>query len=100
MSMEYRRLGRLGLEGYEWLRDVLLTEDANQKVLALKVIADDLGCSLTHPAIAWCTRNPNVSTVILGASRVSQLEENLAALDVVPLLDEGVLARIQAALAS
>lgn len=90
---------RLGLEGYEWLRDVLLTEDANQKVMALKVIADDLGCRLTHLAIAWCTRNPNVSTVILGASRVSQLEENLAALDVVPLLTDEVLARIQAALA-
>jgi aryl-alcohol dehydrogenase-like predicted oxidoreductase len=60
----------------------------------LKKIADDLGCSLAQLSIAWCARNPDVSTVILGASRVEQLHENLGALDVLPLLTDEVLERI------
>ena len=87
------------LEGYEWLRDLITDDRALDKVRALVPIADDLGCSMSQLAIAWVARNPNVSSVILGASRVSQLEENLAALDVVPLLTEDVLARITEALA-
>ena len=63
---------------------------------ALKDVADDLGCSLSQLAIAWCAANPNVSTVILGASRVEQLRENLGALDVIDSLDDEVMARIKA----
>jgi voltage-dependent potassium channel beta subunit len=88
---------RLALEGYGWLRDMLTNERATQRVGRLKEVADDLDCSLAQLAIAWCTKNPHVSTVILGASRRSQLEENLASLDVVPLLDDEVMDRIRQA---
>ncbi len=88
---------RGALEGYEWLREMLTAEEARAKVLGLMAVADDLGCSLAQLAIAWCTKNPRVSSVILGASRRSQLEENLTALEVAPLLDDDVMARIRAA---
>ena len=85
---------RAALPGYEWLRGNMTSERANATVRRLKDVADDLGCSLAQLSIAWCASNPNVSTVILGASKVSQLEENLGALEVLPKLDEDVLARI------
>jgi voltage-dependent potassium channel beta subunit len=88
---------RLALEGYGWLKDALTSEKAVARVRNLKEVADDIGCSLTQMAIAWCTKNPHVSTVILGASKRSQLEENLGALDVVPLLDDEVMGRIRQA---
>lgn len=72
---------------------------SNAKVDALAAVADDLGRSLAQLALAWCARNPHVSSVITGASRVEQVHENLAALDVVDRLDEPVRARIDAALA-
>jgi aryl-alcohol dehydrogenase-like predicted oxidoreductase len=61
----------------------------------LKALADDLGISLAHLAIAWCLKNPNVSTVILGASKPEQLEHNLKATTAVPLLNEAVMLRIE-----
>lgn len=88
---------RLNLPGYEWLRDLVLDQSGQHKlarVRRLQPVAERLGISLTHLALAWCLKNPNVSTVILGASRLSQLEDNLAALDVVPKLSEEVMARI------
>ncbi len=85
---------RAALPGYEWLRGRMTSERANTTVRRLKDVADDLGCSLAQLSIAWCAANPHVSTVILGASRVFQLEENLGALDVLPKLDADVLARI------
>ena len=85
---------RAALAGYEWLRGRMTDEDVNEKVRRLKAVADDLGCSLAQLSLAWCARNPNVSTVILGASRVEQLRENLGALDVLPLLTGDVMARI------
>jgi aryl-alcohol dehydrogenase-like predicted oxidoreductase len=89
---------RANVEGFEWLRNGLTDQRRNAKVRALKVIADDLGCTLAQMSIAWCVSNPHVSTVITGASRVAQVQENLAALDVVPLLTEDVNARIEEAL--
>ncbi|HYF45194.1 MAG TPA: aldo/keto reductase, partial [Acidimicrobiales bacterium] len=89
---------RLALEGYEWLRDALTTEKALRRVRALKDVADGLDCSLAQLAIAWCTSNPRVSTVILGASSTAQLEENLSALEVVPRLDDEVLGHIRDAI--
>jgi voltage-dependent potassium channel beta subunit len=86
---------RAALEGYEWLRDMLTAEERMDKVRGLKAIADELDCSLAQMAIAWCAKNPRVSTVILGASRPSQLEENLAALEVADRLDDEVMARIR-----
>ena len=88
---------RAALEGYEWLRDMLTAEERMDKVRGLKAIADELDCSLAQMAIAWCAKNPRVSTVILGASRRSQLEENLAALEVADRLDDEVMARIRQA---
>ena len=89
---------RAALEGYEWLRDSMTDDDAKTRIRRLKKVADDLGCSLAQLAIAWCARNPNVSTVILGASRIEQLRENLGALDVLPKLDDKVLIRIDEAM--
>ncbi|KAI8926114.1 NADP-dependent oxidoreductase domain-containing protein [Entophlyctis helioformis] len=68
------------------------------KVDKLKVIADRLGVTVAQLALAWCVKNPNVSTVITGASRVSQLHENLKALEVVPKLTDEVMAEIEVAL--
>ena len=76
---------------------MLTAEERMEKVRGLKAIADELDCSLAQMAIAWCTKNPRVSTVILGASRRSQLEENLAALEVADRLDDEVMARIRQA---
>jgi voltage-dependent potassium channel beta subunit len=90
---------RATLPGYEWLKAVLTNPDHNAKVRRLAAVADGLGCSLAQLSLAWCARNPHVSTVITGASRVEQVEENLGALDVLPRLDDEVVARIEAAVA-
>ena len=63
-------------------------------------VAQDLGCSMAQLALAWCLKNPHVSTVITGASRAAQVHENMKALDVVPLLTTEVMARIEAILAN
>ncbi len=82
------------LAGFEWLRPSFEDSHNSEKVRALKVIADDLGCPLAQLSIAWCACNPNVSTVITGASRVEQLRENLHSLDVLERLDDEVMRRI------
>jgi voltage-dependent potassium channel beta subunit len=84
------------LEGYEWLRDVLIDPRVNGIVAELGKVAVDLGCTTAQLALAWCTRNPHVSTVITGATRVQQVEENMAALEVRDRLDDDVMARINA----
>ena len=90
---------RAALPGYEWLREHMVESERGQsrmaRVAQLAPIAEELGTSLSKLAIAWCLLNDNVSTVILGASRVEQLEENLQARDVVPLLDEGIQQRLR-----
>ena len=78
----------------EWLRERITDADANEKVARFTALADDIGCSPAQLAIAWAASNPNVSTVLLGASRVEQLEENLLALEVMPELTEERTARI------
>lgn len=85
---------RAALPGYEWLRDTLTSGEHDRQVRALAQIASDLDASLAQLAIAWCAKNPRVSTVITGASRVEQVHENLAALDVLAQLDDTVMARI------
>jgi voltage-dependent potassium channel beta subunit len=82
---------RLSIEGLEWLKERNLTEERINKVKAIKKIADDINVSLPVFGIAWCLKNPNVSTVILGASKVPQLEENLKAIDALPLLTSDVM---------
>jgi aryl-alcohol dehydrogenase-like predicted oxidoreductase len=88
---------RGALPGYEWLRPRLENPRSKEKVRALKAIADDLGCLLPQLAIAWCASNPNVSTVITGASRVEQLRENLRSLEVLERLDDETMRRINEA---
>jgi voltage-dependent potassium channel beta subunit len=85
---------RLGIAGLEWLKDRNLTPERIAKVKSLKKIADDLGISLPKFALAWCLRNPNVSTVILGASKISQLTENFEALKVVHLFTPEIIEKI------
>jgi aryl-alcohol dehydrogenase-like predicted oxidoreductase len=63
-------------------------------------IAEGLGCTLAQMALAWCTKNPNVSTVITGASKASQVVENFKALDVIELLTPEVMGQIKTALRS
>ncbi len=91
---------RATLKGYEWLKRHMVESDRGQermkRVSRLVPIAEQLGTSLAALAIAWCLLNRNVSTVILGASRVEQLEENLKAVDVLPLLTEDVQAQLSA----
>jgi voltage-dependent potassium channel beta subunit len=85
---------RAALPGYEWLQGMLTDERRNKKVKAFKEVADGLGCTLAQMALAWCAKNPRVSTVITGASRVEQVHENMKALEVIPLLDDDVLKKI------
>ena len=88
---------RGSLPGYGWLAKRLSDERALAKVEGLRPIAEELGCTLAQLSLAWCTTNPNVSTVITGASRPAQVVENFEAVRVIPKLDADVLARIDAA---
>ena len=89
---------RAALPGYEWIKERVTDPDATARVRRLAAVADELGCTLAQLAIAWCASNPHVSTVITGASRVEQVQQNMGALDVLPLLTDDVLARVDAAL--
>jgi voltage-dependent potassium channel beta subunit len=86
---------RAALEGYEWLKEQLMKPERISKVRDLKTVADELGCNQAQLALAWCLKNPNVSTVITGASRPEQVHENMKALDVVPKLTDDVMERIE-----
>ena len=88
---------RGALEGYEWMREFLTSAKYTDGVKALQEIAAELNCTMAQLAVAWCARNPNVSSVILGASRVEQLRENLGALEVLDQLDDELVGRMEAA---
>jgi len=85
---------RGSLKGYGWLKDALTDKDRLAKVKKLAPLAKELGCTLAQFGIAWCAKNPNVSTVITGASRVEQVHENLKALEVLPKLTEDVMNQV------
>jgi voltage-dependent potassium channel beta subunit len=85
---------RATLPGYEWLKSTLTDEGRNKKVAQLKEVSDELGITLTQLSLAWCAKNPNVSTVITGASSPEQVRENMTALDALPLLTKDVMDRI------
>jgi voltage-dependent potassium channel beta subunit len=92
---------RMSTPGYEWLRDLVLGEEGQkriEKTRRLAPLAADLGCSLAQLALAWCLKSPYVSTVITGASKAVQVEENMNALNVVPKLTQEVVDRIEAIL--
>ena len=83
------------LKGFDWLKPELTNQERVAKVKKLQPIAQDLGCSLAQMALAWCLKNPNVSTVITGASRVEQVRENLASAVLVAKLTPDVMERIE-----
>ncbi len=91
---------RASLKGYEWLAESIVDPKKIAVVKRLGAIATELGCTMAQMALAWCLKNPRVSTVITGASRPAQVAENMKALDVVPKLTPDVMARIDAVLAA
>ncbi|MBL7772222.1 MAG: aldo/keto reductase [Chitinophagaceae bacterium] len=82
---------RLALEGFDWLADRWLMKDKLDKVKKLAKVADDLQISLAQLSIAWCLKNKHVSTVILGATKLQQLKDNLKSIDMVDLLTEEIM---------
>lgn len=90
---------RLSLENYQWLREQHLSTEEGQRRLAkvreLAAVAREVGCTMAQLAIAWCVRNPRVSSVITGASRAEQVGENMKALEVAPRLGPEVMERIE-----
>lgn len=89
---------RLALPGYEWLRQRFESEDGKkmlEKVRQLSALASEAGMPVHHMALLWCLENPNVSTVILGASRLEQLTDNLAALDARDKMTPDLVAEIE-----
>lgn len=86
---------RFGLEGFDWLRDRWITEDKLKKVKKLAALADKIDVSTAALSIAWCIKNPNVSTAILGATKKQQLTENLKSLDVVKKLTPELMEKIE-----
>ena len=89
---------RAALKGYEWLKKSVITPEKIDKVKQLQPIADELGGTLAQLGLAWCLTNPNVSTVITGASRAEQVTENMKALDIAPKLTPEMMERIEAVL--
>ncbi|MFZ9387558.1 MAG: potassium channel beta subunit family protein [Chitinophagaceae bacterium] len=86
---------RFGLKGFDWLQERWMREDLLQKVRDLSALASRLGISMAQLSIAWCIRNPDVTTAILGATRKEQLLENLGAMDAVSKLDAEVMQQIE-----
>jgi voltage-dependent potassium channel beta subunit len=82
------------LKGYDWLKGHLTDQQKIAKVKALEPIAKELGCTLSQLGIAWCLKNPYISTVITGASRVEQVHENMKAADVAAKITPEILDRI------
>ena len=86
---------RFGLTGFDWLKDRWMKDDLLNKVRQLGNLANELGISQAELSIAWCIKNPNVTTAILGATRKEQLLQNLKSLDAVAKLNDEVMQRIE-----
>lgn len=86
---------RLSIPGFEWLKERTLADTRIQQVRSLQKIADELNARVSTLSIAWCIKNPHVSTAILGASKKEQLTENLKALEILPQLNDEILNRIE-----
>jgi voltage-dependent potassium channel beta subunit len=92
---------RVTMKGYEWLREQFENDEglqALEKVRQLTPLAESLGASMAQLAIAWCLKNPDVSTVITGASRCEQVQENMKSLEVAEKLTPEVMEQIEAIL--
>ena len=92
---KFPRGTRLSFEGLEWLKDRSWSLEKVEKARELNEIAKDMGTSLPRLAIAWCAKNPDVSTVILGASSAKQLEENLDSINWIGAITPDVEERIE-----
>lgn len=86
---------RLALPEMSWLKDKVFTDDKLKKVTQLSELAKELNVSMASLSIAWCIKNPHVTTAILGATRKEQLTENLKAIDVMEKLTPEVLEKIE-----
>ena len=86
---------RLAIQGFDWLKERWMSDDKIAKVKTLALLAKELNVTLPALSIAWCISNPNVTTAILGATKVQQLNDNLKALEVVPLLTKEVVEKIE-----
>ena len=92
---------RMNLPGYEWLLRSLKSDEGQSriaKVRELEVVAQELEISMAQLALAWCLKNPNVSTVITGATTTDQVEENMEALEAVTSLNDEIMERIEGVL--
>ncbi|MBR2649345.1 MAG: aldo/keto reductase [Sediminibacterium sp.] len=86
---------RLAIPGFDWLKDRWIIDEKIAKVKQLQALANELNVSLPALSIAWCIKNPNVTTAILGATKKEQLLDNLTALNVVNALDNAVMDKIE-----
>jgi len=86
---------RATLKGYDWLRESVITPQNIEKVKQLQMIAKDIDCTMAQLSLAWCLKNPNVSTVITGASQPEQVDENMKAPEVVSQLKPEIIDRIE-----
>ncbi len=86
---------RLTMTDMQWIKEKMLNDENINKVVKLEKVALDLDMSMANLALAWCLKNPNVSTVITGATKLSQLEQNLKAVDAVTKLNDGIMQRIE-----
>jgi voltage-dependent potassium channel beta subunit len=89
---------RSTLPGYNWLQQTVTNSEWIAATERLRPISNELGCTLSQLAIAWCASNPHVSTVITGASNKAQVVENMGAIEIIPQLDSALLDRIQMAI--
>ena len=86
---------RFGLTGFDWLKDRWMQDQLLNKVKQLTALAAELQVTTSQLSIAWCLKNPHVTTAILGATCKEQLLENLGAMDVLAKLDQGIMERIE-----
>lgn len=93
-----KEVTRMTSEGLDFIKEVNLADERLEKIKALSSLAKELGTTLAKLAIAWCAKNPNVSTIILGARKPEQLRETLTSLEVLPLLNASVNEQIEAIL--
>jgi aryl-alcohol dehydrogenase-like predicted oxidoreductase len=91
---------RFAIEGFDWLKDRWIKEGHLEKVKQLSALAGELDISVAELSLAWCIRNPNVTTAILGATRKEQLLQNLKAVEAMKKLDAAVLERIEGIVAT
>jgi voltage-dependent potassium channel beta subunit len=89
---------RGALSGYEWLQDRLSDDQAIQRVERLRPIADRIGCTMAQLSLAWATKHRMVSSVITGASKVSQVVQNFETVDVIPEITDEVRIEIEEAI--